>query len=147
MLEPASIRLVIASKLENVGLVGVAVKSICAHLQFDETEAGQVELCIVEAITNSIVHAHRGAPHREVTLLVCVHEDRLEFQIIDHGPGIPPDKLCNPRLEYDPRDVRTLPQGGMGIYLVHQIMDAVSYERGVETNTLTLVKNLQRDLA
>jgi len=136
---PPSIRLVISSRLENVFLVGLAVNKICSHLELDEVEAGRVELCIVEAVTNSIRHSHQGLSGLDVSLEVTVLEDSIEFKILDHGAHIPPEKLRSPRLDYDPGDVNNLPEGGMGIFLMHEVMDRVTYEPGNGTNTLTLV--------
>lgn len=147
MAKKAAIRIVIESKIENVFLVGLAVNKICSHLDLDDTEASRMEVCIVEAVTNSIRHSYRGAPGREVTLTVTVLEDRVEFQICDQGASIPPEKLEKPRLKFDPRDIKSLPEGGMGIYLMHQIMDDVRYVRGDGKNTLTLVKSLVPHLA
>jgi sigma-B regulation protein RsbU (phosphoserine phosphatase) len=33
--------------------------------------------------------------------------------------------------------------GGLGIHIVRQLMDDVFYKRGVNRNTVTLIKNLQ----
>ncbi len=147
MARMAEIRLVIESKIENVFLVGLAVNKICSHLDLDASEAGRVELCIVEAVTNSIRHSYRGVAGRDVTLTVTILEEQVEFRICDQGISISPEKLEKPRLKFDPRDIKSLPEGGLGIYLMHQIMDEVRYVRGDGKNTLILLKSLVPHLA
>jgi len=139
----AAIKLVIDSRIENVFLVGIAVNRICSHLDLGDMGSGQVELCVVEAVTNSIKHSYSGTPGREVTLTVNLLTDRVEFQISDHGSSMPPGLLANPTLEFDPQNLESLPQSGMGLFLIHQIMDEVHYVPGEGKNTLTLVKRIR----
>lgn len=147
MSTPTSIRLVIESRVENVPLVGLAVNRITSHLDLGDVDPDQVELAIVEALTNVIRHAYRGLPGREVSLTITICEDHLEFQLCDTGASIPPERLASrPRLRYDPTDVSSLPEGGMGLFLMHQIMDEVRYERVENRNTLTLVKTFSHHL-
>ncbi|MCZ7603337.1 MAG: hypothetical protein M5R37_10725 [Melioribacteraceae bacterium] len=31
-------------------------------------------------------------------------------------------------MEYDPEDIENLPEGGMGLYIIDQLMDEISYK-------------------
>ncbi|MDD3581541.1 MAG: hypothetical protein PHW74_11025 [Desulfobacca sp.] len=46
--ELRGIELAIASRLENIGLVGLAVQAFCSYLGFSEVEAYQLQLGVVE---------------------------------------------------------------------------------------------------
>lgn len=134
----SSIKLVIDSRLENVRLLGLAVQAFCVYLNFDETEAFQTQLALVEGVTNIIRHAYDGQPGREVEVTITLYPQCLSFQIIDTGQPLPALNLK--ALEFDPSDVSHLPEGGMGMVIMHHVMDRVEYRRIGESNILTMDK-------
>lgn len=130
------------SRLENVTLAGPAVSAICRSLGMDENASNAVELCVVEAVTNVIKHSYGGLPGHEASVVIEAQPDRLTIKVSSTGAGIPRGKLEKPRLDFNPKDIARLPQGGMGIYLIHKIMNEVKYDEAEGINTLTMVKNL-----
>ncbi len=73
----------IGSRLENVALLGVALNGICREAGLDEREAYNVELAVVEAVSNSVRHAYRGEDGHEVEARVAVRRDQIEIRILD----------------------------------------------------------------
>ena len=128
--------LVIDNNLADVSLMGSAVKALCV-LFMPESACIQVELCIVEAVNNVIKHAYR---HQSGVIEVQVrfYADYGEFMVCDQGEAMAPREA--PSFEFDPLDIANLPEGGMGRFLIHRIMDQVSYTAGVEGNCLRMVK-------
>ena len=49
-----------------------------------------------------------------------------------------------PQLDYCPKDVAGLPEGGMGLYIMHQVMDRVEYASEGGRNVLTLTRLVHR---
>lgn len=134
----SSIKLLIGSRLANVRLLGLAVHAFCTYLNFGETEAYQVQLALVEAVTNVIRYAYDGQPGQEVEVTVTLQPQCLSFQVKDTGRSLP--ALKPKTLEFDPRDVDHLPEGGMGLVIMHHVMDRVEYHRDGETNLLKMDK-------
>lgn len=134
----SSIKLLVGSRLENVRLLGLAVHAFCTYLNFGETEAYQMQLALVEAVTNVIRHAYDGQPGQEVEVTVTLQPQCLSFQVKDTGRPLP--ALKPKALKFDPCDVKHLPEGGMGVFIMHHVMDRVEYRRVGETNILTLDK-------
>jgi serine/threonine-protein kinase RsbW len=137
-----SISLNIESRLENIGLIGDAVRGICDSLFADEKTCYGFELCVVEAVTNSIKHAYDMATDHIVEVLISIFNDRIEFQICDTGKSMDfTDRLLHPgALDFDPEKRPTIPEGGMGLYIIGSTMDEVHYESNYGKNILTLVK-------
>ena len=77
------IRFIIDSDLESVALVGMSVRKICSLTPFSENESFQIELCAVEAVNNSIIHAYNSAPLCEVEIILTVKEDCLSIEVCD----------------------------------------------------------------
>jgi serine/threonine-protein kinase RsbW len=141
-MQSASISLIVDSRYPNVGLAGAAVNRICAGAGLPELECYHVELSVVEAVTNSIKHSYAGKPGHKVQVDIRVDEADVSFEVSD--TGIPrPETVGIPRaLEFDPKNLDTVPVGGMGLFIMHQVMDEVSYERKDGRNVTILRKYL-----
>src|SRR5262245_25570950 len=134
------IQLVIDSSLQNVSLVGVAINALCASLSLSQTDAYQIELCAVEAVTNAIKHAYDNRRGFPVQVCFTTHPDKLVLAVCDEGKKM--SKLVVPSLDFDPTDREHLPEGGMGLFLIHSVMDKVTYTSRHGKNTLTMIKKL-----
>ncbi len=140
MLESREIVLTIDSRLEDVALVGVAVKGICELLGFSAQERYNVELCVVEAASNSVRHAYRGEAGHPLTVRLSAFEDRIEVRVLDRGLPVPEEKRAPHNVEVDPADLRSMPDGGRGTFLIHTLMDRVEYGTEGGTNVLLMTK-------
>jgi anti-sigma regulatory factor (Ser/Thr protein kinase) len=83
------------------------------------------------------MYAYPQGEEHEFQLDVHVLENRLIFKIIDSG------KEFDPTLQPDADVTLSLeerPIGGLGIFLIRQIMQTVDYRRVDGKNILTMVK-------
>lgn len=143
-------RLTINSDLGDVYLVGLTVNRICEYLRMDAVEASRVELCAVEAVTNSIRHAYRNEPGNEVSVTLVICNNRLEVEIADTGLAMLAAQVArlsqgSDVLNFDPNDRASLPEGGMGLQIMHDVMDEVSYRTDGQVNRLQLTRLLRKD--
>jgi anti-sigma regulatory factor (Ser/Thr protein kinase) len=67
-------------------------------------------------------------------------DGRLTFVLSDSGKPFDPTQASEPDLTLQAED---RPIGGLGIFLVRQIMDSVEYRYSDGKNILTLTKNIQ----
>jgi serine/threonine-protein kinase RsbW len=132
------IKLVINSALEDVALVGMAINKVCSIVPLSEVEAYQAELCVVEACTNAIKHAYSHRSGHDVEVVVGMEIDRITFAISDTGSAM--QKMETPVLDFDPANVESVPEGGMGLFIMHGVMDNVAYSTRDGKNTLSLTK-------
>jgi serine/threonine-protein kinase RsbW len=139
-MEPRAITLIIDSRLENLGPLGIATRGASRELGLEEADASRVELCVVELATNCIRHAYRGEPGHPVTVRLVARTRELEIAVIDEGTPMPAEKRAAPTAPSDPIDLQSIPEGGRGLFLVHQLMDAVSYEDEGARNVVRLTK-------
>jgi len=139
------LQLTIESQLDNVPLVGLAVNRICSSVRLSEVGAYQMELSVVEAVTNAILHAYEGKNDREVGVTVEFNDQWLRFEIRDDGNVMPGgDEFNRRRPDYDPLDRQSLPESGWGLFLMDAVMDRMEYKSHEGKNVLTLVKNLKQ---
>ncbi|MDH5151782.1 ATP-binding protein [Kocuria palustris] len=80
----------IAPALDELGLGPTEVHLALAH---DEHTVGADPVLLQRVLVNLLANAARHSPpDRPVTLTTSTFDSRLEIRIIDHGPGIPPDR-------------------------------------------------------
>lgn len=115
------------------------VDGICENYGVDAGEAMQLNLALEEAVSNVMLYAF---PHDEVHSfeLTCEAEaDGLTFEIVDDGIPFDPTAQDNPDVTLSAEE-RAI--GGLGIYMVRQIMDEVHYEWRDGKNRLKMAKRL-----
>lgn len=135
-----SITLSIDSDLEDIGMIGVSVKALGMHFGMDEGGAGEVELCVVEAVNNAIEHAYLFQPGHTVKVTIQFDGEVLSIYIQDTGNSM--EQLQPPNLNFNPADLDNLPEGGMGLFVISSVMDRLSYVSEAGSNTLTMQKRL-----
>lgn len=105
----------------------------------DDTEIYAVELAVDEACTNIIEHAYGVESGGEIECTCDAEDDRLTIMLRDHGKPFKPSTLAEPDLSSDLDKRRP---GGLGLYLMQQLMDEVRFESlGEAGNLLTMVKH------
>jgi serine phosphatase RsbU (regulator of sigma subunit)/anti-sigma regulatory factor (Ser/Thr protein kinase) len=138
----ASLRL--TALRENLRLVTGFIQSTAYRLHLDDKTSFEVELAVEEAATNIISHAYRdqdnGLMQVEVALL---GQDVLVVTLTDWGIPFPLKTI--PPFDYN-APIETRIQGGMGLHLIHQLMESVERQASDHLgnpNTLTLTKHIQ----
>lgn len=96
-----------------------------------------INLALEEAVSNVMLYAYPGKSGQ--VLVECVKSDRLVFTITDSGIPFDPTQQADPDVT---QSAEERPIGGLGIFLVRQIMDDIRYERKDNKNILTLTKQL-----
>jgi len=139
------LRIAIDSNLEEVFLVSLVIRAVCSHLGLDELPTAEVELCAVEAATNAIKHAYGGKRGREVSVVLSFTDQYLDLEIRDEGLSMPleqQERLRNGSavLAFEPSDLASVPEGGMGLEIIRRTMDRVEYSTDGGSNQLRLTK-------
>ena len=99
------------------------------------TELSHAMVSVVgEALNNVVEHAYDGRGGGEVTIRIVTTGDVLEVQMTDHGRPFEFDDAPDP-------DLASLPESGMGIYIIRELADEVTYVPG-PPNVLTMRKRL-----
>jgi len=140
-----SVKFIIDSNLENIPLIGMSVNKLCSSAFFSDMDSFNIELCVVEAVTNSIRHCYGGQAGYEVKVVFTVTQDDIVLEICDTGPPMKPGVLDKAVLECpgeDTRDIECIAEGGRGLGIMKEIMDSVTYRSEEGENCLTLIKKL-----
>ena len=118
------------------------VEEISKATGIDEHTASSINLALEEALVNSIQYAYPTDTKGEISLTAEWNDDRhdLTFTLVDSG--IPFNPLSVEEADTT-LGVQERPIGGLGIFLVRQLLDEVNYQRTDKgENVLTMTKHL-----
>jgi serine/threonine-protein kinase RsbW len=123
------IRLTIDSRLDQVHLIGLALKGICAAIPLTEANAYETELC-----------AYAGEAGHEVEVDFSVENGALTVEVRDQGQPMDWEAVHRRR-----ERASLLDEGGRGLLIMEAYMDRVSYGQSGGKNVLTLVKGIHAE--
>lgn len=98
--------------------------------------AFELRLVTEELLTNVINHGGAGGSAPQARLAFIARDGQIEIHFDDDGPAFDPLSLPTPDI-HAPLEERE--PGGLGVHLVRELMDSVSYRREQGWNRLTLV--------
>jgi len=126
----------IGSDIAGIPAVSARLEEGMGACGFSPEEVLDTQLAVEEVITNIIVHGYQK-PGNEIHLSGHFTRDRIEIRITDTAPRFDPLSIPEPDLDADIDERRI---GGLGIYLVRQVMDSLSYRYENGKNVLTMEK-------
>lgn len=115
------------------------------EFQLDQTLVFQLQLALDEAVSNIVNYAYGEATGMPVTITadVAAADDgsrELKLCLLDHGFAFNP--LAEAPAVDTTSDAEKRQIGGLGIFLIRQMMDKLEYERVGEQNVLTMIKKI-----
>ena len=130
-----AIELKISSDPANLAPARHAVEALCRNRGFDEATAGEVGLCLNEALANVIRHAYGGAADRPIHIVASCPGDRVTITVRDWGCGVNPE-ACPPQ----PHVKDPLCPGGVGMICLRKLMDQIVYTPQEHGMLLTMTR-------
>jgi serine/threonine-protein kinase RsbW len=131
-------RLTIPGRLDQVEQVCVLVGQSARAAGFDRRTAYACQLAVTEACENIILHGYGGEDVGEITVSAETAPGELAVELEDRAPPFNPSTKPPPPTW--PRD--DPPVGGLGLRIIHRVMDEIKYRRSGDRNVLRLVKRL-----
>lgn len=135
-----SLRLNITSDPANLADVRKAVESLCVQGGFEESAAGEVGLCVNEAMANITRHAYGGAKDRPIEVRADCSDNKVRITLRDWGNGVDPTTLPPAKHMRDP-----LLPGGLGLVCMREMLDEMSFQPQPDGMLLEMVRNKNKD--
>jgi serine/threonine-protein kinase RsbW len=130
-------RLSVPGRFDQLARVCQLIEQAAHEAGLDDMESGRCQLAVDEACTNVIEHGYGGEDRGVLDLMCQVHPDELVITISDHARPFDPSKVPPPQLTTNLDELKI---GGLGIYFMRQVMDAVEFSYEAGGNKLVLVK-------
>lgn len=129
--------LTIENDLSHISQVNDFVTEFCYKLNFDKSDTTNMRLAIEEAVVNIINYAYPEGEKGDIGIVASATNDTLKWVITDNGKHFAPTDAPDVDTSLSAEDRQI---GGLGIFLVRQLMDTINYERIDGKNVLTLKK-------
>lgn len=132
-------KLNIANQLDQLTLLASFTEEVCEELGLGADMVFNLNLVLEEALTNVIMYAFPEGGDHMIGLTALSEDGVLSFTIQDDGIAFDPTEAPEADVTLSAEE---RPIGGLGIFLIRQIMDEVTYERANDCNVLTMKKKL-----
>lgn len=122
------------------------LKDLCQHCEqlgqsfgLPERFVFQTNLALDELFTNIVSYGFKDQKEHHIAITITVDHKVLTLHIEDDGVPFDPVHAPEPDLTCSMEDTKV---GGLGIHLIKNIMDEISYKRVNGKNVLILTKHL-----
>lgn len=130
------VHLTVKSHPESLKQIRTLTARVAKQMNLPEKETGNIVLAVDEVCSNIMRHGYADDRSRDIHLTILPDPDELIIQVADSG--VPFD--INSATPRNPCDVKP---GGLGIYIIKQVMDRVEYGKtNTGLNQTRLIKKL-----
>lgn len=137
MNKTATYRITVNASTENLSEVRDFIAFHAKNQGFSKKEVSDLQLAVDEAYTNIIKHAYKNSNDENVEINLSFDPDKLCISLFDSGNSFKPESYDLPDIR---KKMKERKRGGMGVYLIHQLMDSVSYHAQADKNEIRLCK-------
>jgi len=116
------------------------IQEVGEKIQIPGKILANTKLAVDEACTNVVKHGYKGKTGF-IEVIVTGNLREFHIEIRDQGESFDLRNVKSPDLKLY---VETRKRGGLGVFLMNQLMDEVRYRGGTDGNTLTMSKRLGR---
>lgn len=131
-------RLVLRNQVSDLALIQGFVEEIAEEHNLDAAFALSLELVLEEASSNVVNYAFPGDVHQDFEIRFTRQGDMGVFDIVDDGVPFNPVNHQDPDVSLP---IENRMAGGLGIFLVRQLSDEISYCHKAGRNILTIKVN------
>ncbi|MDD4636943.1 MAG: ATP-binding protein [Bacteroidales bacterium] len=131
-------KLILTNNIEQINSLHDFVDSIGDELNLSPALTLNLNLALEEIVSNVILYAYPyESADNKIFIEFSKSGDQLKFVISDYGKPFDPTTKDEPDITLEAVE---RPIGGLGIFLVKQIMDDIAYYRENDMNKLVLYK-------
>ena len=131
--------IVIKNEVEELDKLAAFVEEVASDLGLGPELEMNLNLALEEVVSNVILYAYPNKEEGKVTIAAKGDGKSLVFTITDKGKEFDPTKVEEADITLSAEDRQI---GGLGIYIVKNIMNEVTYQRLEGHNVLTLKKTI-----
>lgn len=133
-------QLTIHNRIEELTQVATFVEELCEEMKLGAEWVFNLNLVLEEAVTNVIMYAYPEGEDHEIWLTATTQDGMLSLVLQDEGKPFDPTEVPDADVTLSAEE---RPIGGLGIFLIRQIMDEVNYQYVDSRNVLTMRKNVE----
>jgi serine/threonine-protein kinase RsbW len=142
-MEKKEITLSFGSTYENIEAAGLCVHAICLDVEMSADDCNLVHSAVIEALTNILKHAYENVLNMPIEMYLTNSDNNIVISIRDIGKPWLQKKPV--KLKFDPHDISSIRESGMGIPIIYMAMDNITRIENNGKNVLTMTKSINRN--
>lgn len=131
--------IILTNDISEINKLTEFVEEIGNKLSLAPDVVFNLNLVLEEAVVNIINYAYPKEDHQSIYLSATLHEGSIILVLTDTGVEFDPTMAPEADITLSAEE---RPIGGLGIFLIRQIMNEVRYDRIDGKNVLTMEKKL-----
>ena len=131
--------IILTNDISEINKLSEFVEEIGNKLSLAPDVVFNLNLVLEEAVVNIINYAYPKEEHQSIYLSATLHEGSIILVLTDTGVEFDPTMAPEADITLSAEE---RPIGGLGIFLIRQIMNEVRYDRIDGKNILTMEKKL-----
>jgi len=131
-------RLTVNASTEHLAEVRKFVGNYAKQEGFSSEQITDTRLAVDEAFTNIIKHAYQNDESKTVHLELQFDAEKLCITLSDKGKSFDMTNYTFPDVK---KQIKNKKRGGMGVYLIHHLMDEVVYRNKSQENVIIMCKH------
>ena len=131
--------IILTNDISEINKLSEFVEEIGNELSLAPDVVFNLNLVLEEAVVNIINYAYPKEEHQSIYLSATLHEGSIILVLTDTGVEFDPTMAPEADITLSAEE---RPIGGLGIFLIRQIMNEVRYDRIDGKNILTMEKKL-----
>ncbi len=131
--------LTIKNDIEELNRLALFIEELGERRGFDMALVMNLNIALEEVVSNIILYAYSQRADEEIVIRCSEVDNSLIFTISDSGVAFDPTQVDEADVTLSAEERRI---GGLGIFLVRQIMDEVKYKRVESENILIITKKI-----
>ena len=132
-------QIILGNRISELPTLTAFIESCGEEWQLRPEVVFNLQLALEECVTNVIMYAYPPEEQHTLQVTAELQEPELIFTIEDSGVPFDPTQVAEADTSLSAEE---RPIGGLGIYLVRQLMDVIEYRRDGDRNLLTLRKRV-----
>ena len=132
--------IILANDIAEISKLNQFIEEIGDEFSLAPDLVFNLTLVMEEAVVNVINYAYPKEDHEKIYVSARLHKGSIIMVIADNGKEFDPTLAPEADITLSAEE---RPIGGLGIFLIRNIMNEVKYERIEGRNILTLEKKLQ----
>ena len=127
--------IILENDMSQLTLLEEFLESCRVDWQLEDRVMQHLHLALEEAVSNAIFYAYPGESGKPIELSIYKKTERLEIFLQDGGMPFDPTARPDPDLKVPIEEHKI---GGLGIFLIRQLMDRIEYKREDGKNVLRM---------
>ncbi|MGM0598443.1 MAG: ATP-binding protein [Candidatus Rifleibacteriota bacterium] len=125
------LRMQVQGSSETLALIRRVIVACVQNLELSAAVLNDIKLATTEACTNVIKHAYKFDDSMFFDLEIKTSNEVFVVEVFYEDPGFVPDNIPLP-------DLKEIKEGGLGVFIIRNIMDHVDYQTDQQTGKVKL---------